>query len=148
MKERARFRGIASSRIAVVFYESPQRLRATIDDLIASGCGDRQCAIGRELTKKFEQTLRGTVAELRELVGEAVRGELVVMLAGAEAREPSPDDARELAARLRADGVSARDIVERLTAELGVPRNLAYKFAHERAGEEPALEPDETSESR
>lgn len=128
---------IARSRIATVLYESPQRVDDTLADLVAVGCSDRPAVLARELTKRFEEFMRGTVAELRERVREGLRGEVVLLVGGAEEVAPSEDTARAMAARLRAEGMPTRAIVERLAGELGVPRNVAYRLAHETPSEVP-----------
>jgi 16S rRNA (cytidine1402-2'-O)-methyltransferase len=125
---------IARSPITTVLYESPQRVEDTLADLADAGCAERQAVIARELTKRYEEFARGTVAELRERTRDGVRGEVVLLIAGAEERAPSEDEARALAAQLRADGIPARAIVERLTSELGLARNAAYRLAHEPRG--------------
>ena len=56
----------------------------------------------------------------------------MIVIAGARAPEPVSEDAlRARAAELRAEGRSARDVAAALAAELGAPRNLAYRLAHE-----------------
>ncbi len=91
-------------------------------------------AVARELTKKFEETRRGTVGELARYYEETPpRGEVVLVIAGAT--PPAAADV-EVAARARADalrgeGLPSRDIAKQLAAELGIARNLAYRLAHE-----------------
>jgi 16S rRNA (cytidine1402-2'-O)-methyltransferase len=131
-------RTIARSPFTTVLYESPQRIGATLADLARAGCGDRAAAMARELTKKFEEVRRGTIATLLETLGETVRGEIVLVIAGAVERAPSESDARDLVSRMRSAGASSRDIIERLTDELGVPRNVAYKLAHSPPDSTPA----------
>ncbi|HEY7896971.1 MAG TPA: 16S rRNA (cytidine(1402)-2'-O)-methyltransferase, partial [Gemmatimonadaceae bacterium] len=131
-------RTIARSPFTVVLYESPQRVSATLADLIEAGCGDRAMAIARELTKRFEEVRRGTVASLRDGTIEGLRGEIVLVIAGAVERAPSEAEARDIVSRMRSEGSSSRDIIERLTAELGVPRNVAYKLAHSPPDSTPA----------
>jgi 16S rRNA (cytidine1402-2'-O)-methyltransferase len=89
--------------------------------------------VARELTKQFEETRRGTVAELAAYyVDVPPRGEVVIVIAGAEAPQSASEDAlRARAAELRAEGRSAREVATVLTVELGAPRNLAYRMAHE-----------------
>jgi hypothetical protein len=55
----------------------------------------------------------------------------VILIDGAQPQTTSEDELRTVAHQMRASGSSARDIVELLTAELGAPRNLAYRLAHE-----------------
>jgi 16S rRNA (cytidine1402-2'-O)-methyltransferase len=131
-------RSIARSPFTVVLYESPQRVAATLADLIEAGCGDRAMAIARELTKRFEEVRRGTVESLRSGTIEGLRGEIVLVIAGAVERAPSEAEARDIVSRMRSEGSSSRDIIERLTAELGVPRNVAYKLAHSPPDSTPA----------
>lgn len=131
-------RVIARSPFTVVLYESPQRIAATLADLIEAGCGDRTAALARELTKRFEEVRRGTVASIHAGVSDGVRGEIVLVIAGAVERAPSESEARDTVTRMRSEGSSSRDIIERLTDELGVPRNVAYKLAHSPPDSTPA----------
>ena len=123
---------IRSSTIPTVLYESPNRVADTLDDLIRVGCGDREGALCRELTKRYEEIRRGTVSALRSGMGESARGEFVIIVGGGVERELTDADIRALALGLRQEGLAARDIVERLTQEFDVPRNAAYRVAHER----------------
>jgi 16S rRNA (cytidine1402-2'-O)-methyltransferase len=116
-----------------VLYEAPSRVAATLAELAGAGGGARAAVVARELTKQFEEIRRGTVAQLAAYyVDVPPRGEVVIVIAGAEA-PPSvtEDELRARAAALRAEGRSARDVAAALTAELGAPRNLAYRLAHE-----------------
>jgi len=123
-------RVIARTPFTTVLYESPQRVSATLADLIEAGCGDRAAALARELTKHFEDVRRGTVASLRAETVSGVRGEVVLVIAGAVERAPTEGEARDAVTLMRSEGASSRDIIERLTDELGIPRNVAYKLAH------------------
>lgn len=84
--QRRRFLGVdEASPHTLVFYESPHRLLAFLDDALAV-YGDRQAAVACELTKRFESVRRGTLAELAAaLRAEPLRGEYTVVIAGAEA---------------------------------------------------------------
>jgi 16S rRNA (cytidine1402-2'-O)-methyltransferase len=123
-------RAILRSPFTTVLYESPQRIAATLADLIEAGCGARDAALARELTKRYEEVRRGDIASLHAGLAEGVRGEIVLVIAGAAERAPTESEARETVSRMRSEGASSRDIIERLTDELGVPRNVAYKLAH------------------
>jgi 16S rRNA (cytidine1402-2'-O)-methyltransferase len=117
---------------AAVIYESPTRLAATLGDLRDGGLGARRAAVARELTKQFEEVRRGTVEELARYYADASpRGEIVIVIEGAAHEAPTEESMRERARALRAAGASARDIVTVLTEELGAPRNVAYRLAHE-----------------
>ena len=115
-----------------VLYESPNRLADTLVELRDSGLGARQAAVARELTKQFEEVRRGTVEELARYYADASpRGEIVIVIEGAAREAPTEESMRERARALRAGGASARDVVTVLTEELGAPRNVAYRLAHE-----------------
>lgn len=81
-----RLRTLASEPRTMVFYEAPYRLLRTLDDLIDHFGPDRPAAVARELTKKYEEVERGTLAEVRSYFGayDQVRGECVVVVHGAD----------------------------------------------------------------
>jgi len=110
---------------AVVAFESPQRLAASLR-VFARVIPDRQAAVCRELTKRFEDVRRGSVAELAEAVGE-VRGEITLVVGAGQVA--GPDESVGVAAvdELVAAGVPRRqaaDLVSRLT---GAARNRLYR---------------------
>jgi len=76
---------IAQSPITAVLFESPHRILASLDDLLAV-LGDRPAAVGRELTKLHEETLRGRLSEIRHDLGErtAIKGELTLVIGAAD----------------------------------------------------------------
>jgi 16S rRNA (cytidine1402-2'-O)-methyltransferase len=127
---------IASSRHTVVVYESPNRLANTLDELERLGGGLRPAVVAREMTKQFEDIRRGTVTDLRAYYQEhPVRGEVVLVIAGAADRIASEEDVAERVRSLRAGGMSARDASAKVAAELGVSKRVAYRLARSDAGE-------------
>jgi len=116
-----------------VVYEAANRVAETLAELAAAGAADRPAVVARELTKQFETFHRGTVASLAaSMAAEPPRGEVVLVI-GAGAPAPTPDEAtlRAHASRCRADGMSAREVQRVLMDEMHAPRNLAYRIAHE-----------------
>ena len=123
---------IVESRGTVVLFEAPNRVAATLDALVEAGAGERQAVVARELTKRFEEFKRGSVAELASVYGKAdPKGEVVLVIAGAEERIVSESDLSEAAKKLRESGKSPRDVMDYLVSALGASRNAAYKIAHE-----------------
>jgi 16S rRNA (cytidine1402-2'-O)-methyltransferase len=115
-----------------VLYESPNRTGATLGELVAAGMGGRRAAVARELTKQFEEVRRGTLDDLARYYGDVPpKGEVVIVIAGAVEASSSEQQLRERVQALRASGASARDIASSLVDDLGAPRNLAYRLAHE-----------------
>jgi 16S rRNA (cytidine1402-2'-O)-methyltransferase len=104
-------------RAQLVFYESPQRLAGTLDDLRAA-LGDRRALVARELTKLHEELVRGTLSELKDRFAGEVRGEVVIVVSGAPeapARDPAALE-EEVSARL-ARGEHPKDIAEALSTQ-------------------------------
>jgi 16S rRNA (cytidine1402-2'-O)-methyltransferase len=128
---------LASLSHTAVLYEAPTRVAETLSALEEQGAGDRTVAVAREMTKQYEEVRRGTVSALRAYYNDTPpRGEVVIVLAGAEARAVNESDVRARARALVSEGRSARDVVAQLVAELGVPRNRAYAiFEEERQSE-------------
>ncbi len=132
----ARLRELASERRAVVFLEAGRRLAAFLKDAEAA-LGDREAVIGRELTKLHEEQLRGRLGELRARVdaGEPVRGEVTIVIAGAEGPQPVASDALDDSIRVAlASGRSVREVSAALAMRFGLPRREVYRRALEVQG--------------
>jgi 16S rRNA (cytidine1402-2'-O)-methyltransferase len=116
----------------IVFYESPQRVTATLGEL-AAVLPDRRVAVVRELTKFHEEVIRGTVAEVAQALRERdVMGEIVVVLEGAP--EPARVDDEVIRAALEeqwSEGATTRDAVDFVADALGVARRDVYQLALE-----------------
>jgi 16S rRNA (cytidine1402-2'-O)-methyltransferase len=138
LERRGRARAEAIAEIAAtphpcVLYEAPGRVGATLRNLVEAGMGERTCAVARELTKKFEEFRRGTVAELADHYGEeGPRGEVVIVLGPRAEEQVDEGELRRNAEMMRAEGKTPREIVAGLTA-MGASRNVAYRLGHERA---------------
>jgi 16S rRNA (cytidine1402-2'-O)-methyltransferase len=117
----------------VVFYESPQRLGATLGEL-AVRWPDRDVVVARELTKLHEEIARGTLVELAaRFVEREPQGEIVVVLAGVVVeRVVNDDEIQRALARAFDEGSSTRDAVDEVAAALGVARRHVYQLALER----------------
>lgn len=127
---------VARSEETIVLFESPERLEALLADLAVSCGEDRRVAVGRELTKLHESTVRGTLSEVRGYYDEhPPRGEVTVVVQAAPSMsEPagvSVDSARELARSLLNDGAVPSQAARELARRLDMPRNLAYQIVQE-----------------
>lgn len=129
-ERRARLAAVAASSCTVAIYESPHRVGDTLQDLAAACGDDRACAVVRELTKRFEEVVRGPLGTIAaaEPVG---RGEYVIVIAGRDDVQVDADDAtvRDALRREITDGATARDAAATEAAELGVPKRRAYELA-------------------
>ena len=111
---------------AAVAFESPQRLGRSLQ-VLARVIPGRAAAVCRELTKRFEEVARGSVAELADRFGEPPKGEVTLVLGGAEPEAAEEGAAGDAVTELVAAGVSRRqatNVVARLT---GVSRNRLYR---------------------
>ena len=123
---------IVGSRSTVVLFEAPNRVGATLEALVQSGAGERAAVVARELTKQFEEFKRASVGELARLYSETdPKGEVVLVIAGAEAPAVSEAELNDAAKKMKALGKRPREIMNHLVGTLGAPRNLAYRIAHE-----------------
>jgi 16S rRNA (cytidine1402-2'-O)-methyltransferase len=124
----------AASEWTVVIFEAPNRVTQLLTDLIEVCGPERQAAVSRELTKVFEETRSGTLQDLSEHYAEApARGEVTVVIAGTgkqRVEEPEVDPVK-LARTLLAEGMSRKDVADRLAEETGIPRNTAYRLVNE-----------------
>ena len=123
-------REISTIRGTLIFYESPKRLATVLGD-IAAALGDRDVAVTRELTKKFEEIRCGkpkALAELYEQEG-APRGEVVLVI-GPPADRPEMDEAALLVALEEAMQTRRlKEAVADVTALSGLPRKQVYDLA-------------------
>lgn len=141
-KRREKLSLLKGERRVLVFYEAPSRLSATLSDILET-LGDREAVIARELTKLYEEFIRGRVSEILERLKEGpIKGEAVILLA------PSPDVREDkavavtelLADYLTRKGMSMKDAVRLVVLETGQPRSEVYRKAlqvKERAGRRP-----------
>lgn len=130
-KRRERLQALAAERAVLIFYESPKRLLATLEDMLET-LGDREVVVARELTKMYEEFLRGRLVGLVEEVrGREVRGEVAILVTPAQ--EPDSDDGpgmEELLQKyLGAGEMSLKDAVKRVTQETGLQKSAVYAEA-------------------
>ena len=131
-ERRRRLAELAAEPRTLVFFEAPHRVAATLADLAASFGAERRAAVCRELTKTHEEVRRGPLTELAEWATGEVRGEIVLVVAGAPDAAPAEVDDATLAAAvalLVADGLSRRDAVDQTAAVHGVARRRVYAAA-------------------
>jgi 16S rRNA (cytidine1402-2'-O)-methyltransferase len=126
--ERRRWLADAAAVAAtLVIYESPRRIREMLDDLVQIA-GEREAALCRELTKRFEDVRRGTVAQIAAgLAGDgAVRGEIVLVVARGSTGSDFDLDG-ELRSALRT--LRVREAADAVAAAAGLPRRQVYQRA-------------------
>lgn len=131
-KERQQFfLNLLHEERTMIFYESPHRLQDTLKTM-AEIFPDRTMAAARELTKKFEEIVRGTPSELlTHFETEGIRGEFVLLLHGAQPAQPEERDldwAVQRTAQLEADGIPQKDAIKQAAKEAGLSKRDVYNF--------------------
>ncbi|MEM8788940.1 MAG: 16S rRNA (cytidine(1402)-2'-O)-methyltransferase [Pseudomonadota bacterium] len=129
---RAALADLTAVPATLVFYESPRRLTDSLADMQAV-LGDREAAVCRELTKKFEETRRGALSDLAAHYAAPPKGEVVVVVAppAAAVADPQTLDTALTAALARH---SVRDAAQLVAEATGLPRKRVYARALELAG--------------
>lgn len=127
--------GWAKIDATIIAYESPRRVKSFLADLCDSD-PNRSVVICRELTKKFEEVIRGTATDLAQsLPDEGLRGEVVVVLDKPSVSEASPEDIRAALAVLLRDA-TVKDAAKIAAIRFDLPRRDVYAMALEIAKEE------------
>jgi len=129
--ERRRFfAALADEPRTAVFFESPHRIAATLT-LAAEVLGEeRRAAVCRELTKPYEEVRRGGLRELAQWAADGVRGEITVVVAGAEPRQEQDLDALAAEVRRLADeGMRLKDAAAQVASAAGVSKKTLYDAA-------------------
>lgn len=121
------FESLAREARTMVFFESPHRILESLEDAAAVLGPDRQASVSRELTKKFEHTQRGTLPELAEWAKSEPKGEMVLVIAGAEAVEVKSEDLVQQVLALIEDGVGLKQAVAEIAGAAGAGKSELYQ---------------------
>ena len=125
----ARLRALAAEPRTLVFFEAPHRLAASLAAMAEAFGADRSAAVCRELTKTYEEVRRGPLGELVSWAADGVRGEVTVVVSGAEPAEPGgvepADLARRVAAREEA-GEPRKEAIAAVAEQAGVPKREVF----------------------
>jgi 16S rRNA (cytidine1402-2'-O)-methyltransferase len=122
---------LAREQRTMVFFESVHRLGETLDAMVTAFGPDRPAALCRELTKTYEEVRRAGLGSLADGAGD-VRGEVTLVVAGADRAADAAPDAATLAdevAALVAEGSTRRDAVDAVAARHGLARRVVYAAA-------------------
>jgi 16S rRNA (cytidine1402-2'-O)-methyltransferase len=127
-ERRSRLTALASEPRTMVFFESPHRLADALVDAVAAFGGSRPAAVCRELTKTHEEVRRGPLAELAAWAAPGVRGEITLVVSGAEpvTAEVSPSELAALVADEEAAGADRKEAIRAVMARTGLPRRVVY----------------------
>ena len=130
---------LASEERTMIFFEAPHRLLESLQDCVTVLGGDRRGAICREMTKTYEETIRGTLTELATWALEhEVLGEITLVIAGfdASARTFTPADLIEMVLARESQGESRKEAIAEVAKATGLAKREVFDVmvAHKSAG--------------
>ena len=129
---RKMFASLSREPRTMVFFESPHRILESLEDAVLELGADRSATVSRELTKKFEHTERGSLQQLVEWAKGEPKGEMVLVIAGAEVAEVQVADLVEQVLALLADGAKLKEAVAEIAAAAGASKSDLYQLVLDR----------------
>ncbi|MEN9707414.1 MAG: hypothetical protein RIS31_980 [Actinomycetota bacterium] len=121
------FGQLLAERRTMVFFEAPHRIHESLVDAVEVFGGDRQATVSRELTKKFEETIRGSLSELVDWACEEHKGEMVLVIAGAVSEESDAVDLVAEVQQLTKSGLGMKQAVAQVASMHGVSKSELYQ---------------------
>jgi 16S rRNA (cytidine1402-2'-O)-methyltransferase len=128
-KRQHQMEAVRKEKRTVVVYESPNRIKPLLKELIAAGC-NRSGMLAREMTKMHEEFIRGDLSDILALLEEKdeVRGECTLLVSGGSEEPVSMDDIRhEITVLLQKTKVSASDLAKILAAKHKISKKILYE---------------------
>ena len=121
---------VAGIDATLVYYESPKRTGAALEDMVTVFGGDRLVSVCRELTKKFEEVIRGTLEEaIREIdMRESFKGEVVIVLGPPIKKQISDEDIYQ-ALKIALREYRIKDAASQIAEQFSIPRKRTYEMA-------------------
>jgi len=136
IKERKRyFKSIENEERTIIFYEAPHRLKRALKDMLDI-LGERKIVIARELTKRYEEIIRGKLSQvLTEISTKEIKGEITLVVQGGIKKKGNDIIdflikeciIEEYLNKLKKQGYSDKDIIKIAQEKLNIPKNLIYK---------------------
>ena len=121
------FGQLLAERRTMVFFEAPHRIHESLVDALEVFGRDRQATVSRELTKKFEETIRGRLSELVDWASEEHKGEMVLVIAGAVSEESDAVDLVAEVHQLTTSGLGMKQAVAQVASMHGVSKSELYQ---------------------
>lgn len=121
------FGSLLAERRTMVFFEAPHRIHESLVDAVEVFGVGRQAAVARELTKKFEETVRGPLSELVEWASVDHKGEMVLVIAGASEESVEAVDLVSEVQQLVANGTGLKQAVAQVASMHGVSKSELYQ---------------------
>ena len=134
-ERRSKLQELRVDRYSIVVYETPHRLKESLDD-IREIFGDRRMVLARELTKIHEEFLRGRISEvIGEVSRREIRGEVTLIIEGcSDVNPPSEEALRDEIAKLKGEGMRVKEIAEMIGEKYGYSKREIYGLAMGQGG--------------
>jgi 16S rRNA (cytidine1402-2'-O)-methyltransferase len=132
-KRREHLESVREYTQTLIFYESPNRVIETLKNMFET-LGNRQVSISREITKMFEEILRGEISQLLQILEkrEGMKGEFTIVLEGKSRESNIIEEILEKQLEVyRGTGLSLKDTVKEVSRNLGLSKSKIYKKALE-----------------
>jgi 16S rRNA (cytidine1402-2'-O)-methyltransferase len=113
----------------MVFFESPHRIADSLKTASEVFGRDRKASVSRELTKKFEETKRGSLEELAEWAKSDPKGEMVLIIAGVEVSPKSPEEVVAEVLELSEEGLGLKQAVAEVALRHNVSKSELYRLS-------------------
>lgn len=130
-ERRSSFEALVDEPRTMVFFESPHRILQSLEAAVSVFGADRQASVSRELTKKFEHTERGSLADLVAWAQDEPKGEMVLVIAGAARREASLTELVAQVLELTKSGTRLKDAVAEIAEHHGASKSALYQLCLE-----------------
>ncbi|WP_349409051.1 16S rRNA (cytidine(1402)-2'-O)-methyltransferase [Pseudalkalibacillus sp. SCS-8] len=129
---------LSKVRDTIILYESPHRLKETLKDLCTHIGSERQASLNRELTKRYEEIIRGSLADLKAWSEEEqIRGEFCLIIEGAGVIIESTASwwdsmtiVEHIQAYMERDGLSSKEAIKQVAADRNLPKREVYQAYH------------------
>lgn len=123
------FEALAHETRTMIFFESAKRIHDTLTVMANAFGGDRRAVICRELTKTHEEIIRGDLNHLIYMTRETLRGEITLVVAGADPQMPKADDHVAAVLALADEGMRLKDAAKQVSDATGIKKNELYRAA-------------------
>lgn len=134
-REKARqeeLRSLKNKKETLIFYESPHRIKKTLEDLYLI-FGARKACVGRELTKKHEEYIRDNLKELSLIDETTLKGEMVIVVEGNNDEieiEYNNEEIIKMVDNMVRNGLSTKDAIKQVSSQTKLNKNYIYKIYH------------------
>lgn len=120
---------LAQEHRTIVLFESGHRIKESLEDMAEVFGDSRKAALCRELTKTYEEVIRGSLGELVQRAQAEILGEITMVISGAESREATEGDIRLELERLAIAGIPKKEAISEVTSRLGVSKREVFDIA-------------------